>query len=114
MSRDDATILDMLKAARLARDFVGGLSEQEFQNDLKTQSAALHQLLVLGEAAKRLSDDVRSRHSGMMWKEIAGMRDVLIHHYDIVDLKEVWRTIQNDVPTLIAFLEPLALSPPVD
>ena len=57
MSRDDATLLDILKAARLAVDFKGKLAKKAFLRDAKTQSAILHQLLVIGEAVKRLSVD---------------------------------------------------------
>lgn len=79
MSRDDATLLDMLNAARLVVTFKGSSEKAQFLSDLKTQSAILHQLLVLGEAAKRLSDEFRSTHSQVPWKVIAGMRDKLIH-----------------------------------
>lgn len=59
MSRDDAVLLDMLIAARRATEFAAGLTRDQLSSDLKTQSAILHQLLVLGEAAKRLSDTFR-------------------------------------------------------
>ena len=60
MVRDDAAILDILKAARLAQSFVAGMDRSIFLADDKTQSAVLHQLLVIGEAAKRISDATRS------------------------------------------------------
>ena len=107
MSRDDAVALDMLNAARRAVDFAADCTEAELGTDLKTQSAILHQLLVLGEAAKRLSDDFREAHPGTPWKAIAGMRDRIIHGYDDVDLREVWRTVDRDLPSLIVTLERL-------
>jgi uncharacterized protein with HEPN domain len=105
MSRDDAVLLDMAKASRLVTEFVHGQDQAAFLADVKTQSAVLHQLLIVGEAAKRLSDPFRNTHSQIPWKSIAGMRDVLIHHYDNVDLDEVWRTVTVDVPQLAAFLQ---------
>jgi uncharacterized protein with HEPN domain len=66
-----------------------------------------HQLLVLGEAAKRLSEGFRNAHPDTPRKAIAGMRDRIIHGYDDVDLGEVWRTLAADLPALIAALEPL-------
>lgn len=111
MSRDDATVLDMLKAARLAVEFKEGIDEATFLDDPKTQSAVLHQLLVLGEAVKRLSGEFRGGHPELPWRMIAGMRDKVIHGYDQVDLSEVWRTVTVDVPRLIVLLEPLAPSP---
>ncbi len=73
----------MLRAARLVIEFARGVDETEFRTDLKTQSAVLHQLLVLGEAVKRLSAPYRAQHPA---RPIAGMRDRLIHGYDAVDL----------------------------
>jgi uncharacterized protein with HEPN domain len=91
----------MLKAARLAVEFREGMDKRAFLNDPKTQSAILHQLLILGEAAKRLSQEFRTQHQKIPWKQIAGMRDKLIHEYDKVDLEEVWKTTKSDMPRLI-------------
>jgi len=107
MPRDDATLLDILKAARLVVEFKGNLAKKAFLRDAKTQSAILHQLLVIGEAVKRLSEDFRAGHPEIPWLRIAGMRDKLIHAYDAVDLDEVWKTITKDIAPLISFLDPL-------
>jgi uncharacterized protein with HEPN domain len=79
----------------------------EFFTDLKTQSAVLHQLTVLGEAVKRLSPSFRTQHPILPWSLIAGMRDHLIHGYDVVDLEEVWNTASNDIPEVLAKITPL-------
>jgi uncharacterized protein with HEPN domain len=107
MPRDDAILLDILRAARLAVVFTGDTDKPAFLNDLKTQSAVLHQLLVLGEAVKRLSEGFRTGCPAIPWRMIAGMRDKLIHTYDAVDLDEVWKTVSIDIPNLITLLEPL-------
>ena len=112
MSNDDAALLDMLIAARRAVEFGSGLTRDQLGEDLKSQSAVLHQLLVLGEAAKRLSDTFRDAHSEAPWKAMAGMRDRIIHGYDDVDLGEVWRTLETDLPTLISTLERLVPQQP--
>ena len=112
MSRDKAILLDILRAARLVVEFRTGMDQAAFLQDLKTQSAILHQLLVLGEAVKRLSPQFRQRHPEIPWRLIAGMRDRLIHEYDAVDLEEVWRTATGDIPQLIALLEPLIPTEP--
>ena len=108
MWRDDATLLDILRAARLALEFRGGLDKAVFLTDVKTQAAVLHELLVLGEAAKRLSAGFREEHPGVPWKAIAGMRDPLLHGYDDVDLDLVWKTVDEDLSVLIERLEGLA------
>ena len=108
MWRDDATLLDILRAARLALEFRGRLEKAAFLTDLKTQAAVLHELLVLGEAAKRLSVAFREEHLDVPWKAIAGMRDRLLHGYDDVDLDLVWKTVDEDLPALVKRLEALA------
>jgi uncharacterized protein with HEPN domain len=107
MERDDATLLDIARAAELISQFVGALSKEQFLSDLKTQSAVLHQLTVLGEAMKRLSPSFRTDHPILPWSLMAGMRDHLIHGYDVVDLEEVWNTARNDIPDVLTKITPL-------
>jgi uncharacterized protein with HEPN domain len=107
MSRDDASILDIARAARLIVQFKQGMDEAAFLTDVKTQSAILHQFMVIGEAVKRLSLTLRDNHPSVPWRLIAGMRDKLIHGYDSVDLGEVWRTAERDIPDLLSAIEPL-------
>ena len=106
MHRDKATLLDIAAASRLVMEFTEGMDKTAFLDDIKTQSSVLHQFMVLGEAVKRLSDDFRARHPEIPWTLMAGMRDKLIHGYDIVDLEEVWKTASRDVPDLLHWLEP--------
>ena len=108
MPRDDAHVLDILKAARLAIEFKGSADKAAFLADAKTQSAVLHQLLVIGEAVKRLSPEFRAAHPEVPWRLIAGTRDKLIHFYEGVDLEEVWKMVTSDLPGLIRLIEPLA------
>ena len=86
MARDEATLLDVARAAKLVLEFNKGVDKAAFLQDFKTQSAVLHQLMVMGEAVKRLSPAFRTGHPEIPWSLIAGMRDKLIHGYDIVDL----------------------------
>lgn len=107
MPRDDTVLLDIARAAKLVEDFKRGMDKASFLSDEKTQSAVLHQLLIIGEAVKRLSSDFRSKHPEIPWSSIAGMRDILIHAYDIVDLEEVWKTANSDIPKLLSQIEPM-------
>jgi uncharacterized protein with HEPN domain len=108
LPRDDAHVLDILKAARLAIEFKGSADKAAFLADAKTQSAVLHQLLVIGEAVKRLSPEFPASHPEVLWRLIAGTRDKLIHFYEGVDLEEVWKMVTSDLPELIRLIEPLA------
>jgi len=112
MSRDDAALVDMLNSCRAALEFLGPLDRDSFLSDRKTQSAILHQLLILGEATKRLSPSFRQAHPRMPWREITGMRDRLIHAYDRVDVEMVWTALNKRLPSLLAFLEQQAAKPP--
>jgi|SRR5712671_1706883 len=108
MKRDDAAILiDIAHAAQLVVKFVGGVEQTAFETDEMRQSAVLHQILVIGEAVKRLSPEVRSGNPEIPWASMAGMRDRLIHAYDTVDLEEVWKTATADIPDLLNRLKPL-------
>jgi uncharacterized protein with HEPN domain len=83
--RDEVILLDIARSARAIQTFVQGLDKESFLDDYKTQSAVLYQILVIGEAVKRLSREFRSHHPNIPWSLISGMRDMLIHGYDIVD-----------------------------
>jgi uncharacterized protein with HEPN domain len=101
MSRDAAIVLDIRKAAELIGEFVRGHDRATFDKDAKTQSAVLHQIMVLGEAANRLSESLRHELADVPWRLMIGMRNRLIHGYDDVDLDEVWATATKDVPALL-------------
>ncbi|MGD1861277.1 MAG: DUF86 domain-containing protein [Leptolyngbyaceae cyanobacterium] len=105
--RDQASLLDIAKAAQSALAFVDGLTLKDFAADAKTQSAVLYQIAILGEAVKRLSPELRSQLSAIDWRAIAGMRDKLIHDYGNVDIKRVWSTLQTSLPQLLTNIEPL-------
>ena len=82
MPRDESILLDVARAAQLILEFKQGLDKATFLGDIKTQSAILHQLMIMGEAVKRLSAEFRADHPEIPWALIAGMRDKLIHGYE--------------------------------
>ena len=101
MQRDEVTVQDIINAARLVIEFVEGFEKDTFIEDWKTRSAVLYQLTVIGEAVKRLSKEFRATYPEIPWTLIAGMRDNLIHGYDLIDWDEVWKTSTADVPDLL-------------
>ncbi len=111
MRRDEVSLLDIARAGRLVTEFIQGMNKETFLSDVKTQSSVLYQLSVMGEATKRLSLSLRSAHPEIPWALMSGMRDHLIHGYDIVDWEEVWDTVTRDVPELLNKLQPLLPRP---
>jgi uncharacterized protein with HEPN domain len=108
------TVADIVFAARRVAQFVDGMTRTVLEEDLLVQSAVLHQVLVMGEAVKRLSPEFRAAHAELPWAKMAGMRDVVIHLYDRVELDTVWAVATTEVHVLIAHLEPLLPPPPED
>ena len=76
-------------------------------DDDKTQSSILYQLLIIGEATKRISQEFRVKNLQIPWSLMAGMRDNLIHEYNDTNLDEVWKTSDKDIPELVKLIEPL-------
>ncbi len=104
---DEAALVDIIGAARHVREFCRAFDRAALSRDVKTLSAVLHQLVVLGEAVKRLSPEFRDQHEEIDWRGAAGTRDKVIHHYDRVDLHELWKIISEEIPDLLSKLEPL-------
>lgn len=102
---DSVLLLDIIQSIRRAIEGLGNIGIGEFRNNWKIQSIVLHQLLILGEAVKRLSPDFRNQHPTVPWKRIAGLRDILIHSYDIVDYEAVWLIVNRDLPSVLEQLE---------
>lgn len=107
MPRDQESLIDIFQAAQRVLRFTQGVTRSELEANEEKQAAILYQLTVIGEATKRLSQELRRQHPTIPWKQMAGMRDIVTHHYDEVDPDVIWDVIQDDIPSLLALLEPL-------
>ncbi len=105
MRRDTTLLLDMFRAVQRIVEFKGKMDFSQFRTDLKTQSALIHQFLLIGEVAKLISEDFKKKNPSVPWSAMARMRDKLIHHYQGVDLREIWKTAEIEIPKLLLFLE---------
>ncbi|MBW4537853.1 MAG: DUF86 domain-containing protein [Myxacorys chilensis ATA2-1-KO14] len=107
MLRDQEALLDILKAIKLIFQYVEGIDPDAIAINIEKQDAILRRITIIGEATKRLSQRFREHHSEIPWKQIAGMRDVITHDYDEVDLEEIWTVINENLPQLLTYIEPL-------
>lgn len=91
---------DILAALESIETFVERISFEEFRADDKTASAVVRKFEIIGEATKNIPEDIRRRYAKIPWKEMAGMRDRLIHFYFGVDYQLVWTTIKERLPRI--------------
>ena len=106
-SRDDALVLDIILAADDAQSFVRGMDFAAFEASRLHQNAVIRSLVVIGEAAGKLSSDFTAAHSNLPWRNIINMRHRLIHAYNEVRVDIVWAATQVDLPQLLTTLKPL-------
>ena len=107
MNPDEAALLQIFQESKIAQELSQGMARNDFMQDVRTQLALRHQIIVIGETVKRLSDSFRNTHPKIPWSQIAGMRDKLVHGYENVDLELVWDVVQIDIPELLQYIEPL-------
>jgi uncharacterized protein with HEPN domain len=95
----------ILDATDRIESYVSGIDEGVFLGNAEKQDAVIRQLQIIGEAAKRLSAELRAAYPDIPWREVAGMRDKLVHDYFGVDLQFVWVTVTEDIPALKSRIE---------
>lgn len=97
--RDDTLyLLHILDAIRQIEEYLGNLNYEEFSQSRLVQDGVIRQFEIIGEATKNLSNATRDRVPQVPWKNMAGMRDKLIHQYFGVDIASVWETAKADLP----------------
>jgi uncharacterized protein with HEPN domain len=105
--RDPANLWDMLEAAKRIQLFLKDQTFEDFLRNEMLRAAVERNLEIIGEAARRLSEELRQEHPGIPWRRIIALRNVLIHEYDDIDFKEIWEVASFHVPKLINQVKPL-------
>lgn len=106
--KDDSIYLEHIET-NLKRIILysSGISKEDFLNNIQLQDACIRQIEIMGEATKRISETLKEKHPEVPWKDMAGMRDKLIHDYIDVDLNIVYQTVAVDIPNLLPVIEKL-------
>ncbi len=99
-SRELDSLRDNEDAIQRILDYIEGLTWEVYLKDYKTQDAVVRNLEVIGEATKHLSDELRLSHPDIPWRDMAGTRDRLTHHYFGINQEIVWQIIAQDLPPL--------------
>ena len=113
-SRDPAYLWDMIDAARSIQRITAGVSFEQYMKNEVLQLAIQRQLEVVGEAARRVSEPFKKAHPEIPWKEIIGLRNILVHEYGDIRPDRIWSVVTDNVPSLVASLETLIPPLPED
>ncbi len=107
---DDPThVRHMLEAGRKVQAFTAGRGREDLEEDELLALALVRLLEIIGEAATRITEETRKANAAVPWAQVIGMRNRLIHGYDVIDLDILWRTITADIPELVLALEKIAI-----
>ncbi len=98
-------IQDILNSVDAIEEFVKDIDFETFENDKKTVFAVTRAIEIIGEATKNIPDLLRKKYPQVPWKDMAGMRDKLIHEYFGIDVDVLWKTVTQDIPQLKALIQ---------
>ena len=98
-------LTDICDALGKCMEFTEGMTFEQFKKDEKTAYAVIRALEIAGEAAKNVPDEWKADHPDIPWKEMAGMRDVLIHQYFGIDYSVIWKTISQDIKQIFPLFQ---------
>jgi uncharacterized protein with HEPN domain len=112
MQKDKASLADIVDSMRLAVAYVGQMTLEEFEGSIEKIDSVSRRLEIIGEATKRLSMSLREAHPDVPWRTMVGMRDRLIHGYDVIRIDQIYDAATNIIPPLIPAIQSILESLP--
>ena len=106
-NRDNASLWDMVQAIKLIQEFVEPLSFEDYLDSRRDQMAVERGLEILGEAARRISQEFQQAYPEIDWRNTIGLRNVIVHRYEQVQQDQIWAIVAVELPRLLAQLEAL-------
>ena len=101
----DVALRDILHHIDLATRFIEGFDRESFRSDIRTVYAVTRCLEIISEASRRLPNELKARHTGISWKQMAGVGNVYRHDYEDVVAHLVWDTVERSLPPLKSIVE---------
>ena len=93
-------IQDILDSIMKLEEYINPINKSDFYENSQIQDAVIRRLEIIGEAVKNINQEIKNKYPEIPWKQIAGMRDVIVHEYFGVNLERTWKTLKSDIPDL--------------
>ncbi|MFP4192601.1 MAG: DUF86 domain-containing protein [Candidatus Hydrogenedentota bacterium] len=107
LDSDETRLRHMVEAAREAVSYVEGITRHQFDSERPLQHSVIRCIEIIGEAASRLTPELREATPGIPWTDIIGMRNRIVHAYFDIDLDIIWQTVRHELPAMLPRLEAL-------
>jgi len=101
MKKDPGVLLEHIQECiDLIENYSDGIAEAEFMKSVSLQDMIIRRIEIIGEAVKNLPDELKKEHPEIPWRDIAGLRDIVVHQYFGLDLELIWDVVEKDIPDL--------------
>jgi len=101
MYRDQSYLVDIFESSKIILSYLDQKTIEDFLEDIQLQDSVIRRLEIIGEATARISIETQNLYPTIPWREMKGMRNLLIHEYNEIDTEMVWKTAKEDISSLV-------------